>query len=1442
MQTINIRHLLSCSKNKEVRPVHIILGNRALNKFGEIDNVFNVSYHPQFNAADELSFVVYQKTNDKECFLWDEIKSLKTVWVKEYDEWFEISVEIDESELVTKKIITATSLCEAELSQTKLYNIDINTEEEINNDSDYEPTIFYNADNPKRSLLHRILDKAPNYTIGEVDKSLWNIQRTFSADNTDIYTFLTSTVSQEIGCIFLFDSERRIINVYDTENWCLDCGYRDADFTTCPECGSSSVKQLYGKDTTIYIDKTSIANDLKLTPDDSSVKNCMVIKGGDEVVDAVVRKINPSGSNYIYYFNEDIKSDMPEELTDKLEEFNNNVEYEKTQNIYNLEENLVQQYNYILNNVKELFDNPPDYTLPYSEISTQITGYPNLITAQYDVQDFSSFLKTSMMPVWHMKSTTAKTELNKLESLSIVAVNDISTASASTVDSAVLTMAKAIINTGKYKISIISSSYSKEFGSWSGKFEIKSYTTEEDIATSIGDIIVAVNDDRKTYIEQKTKKTMAKIEDTLIQDLYDIEDDEGFKSELKKYSVFRLEGFRESILAGLTILQEQGCSDENSDMYDIYSKYYNREGYVENELNSRNLEVETVTKLADNIITIEQDIQDKLNLEKYLGEELWKLFVCYRREEVYQNDNYISDGLTNAELVELAQELYNVAQKEIIKSGEKQYSISSILSNLLLIKDEDGNCVFEPILDDFSFGNYIRCKIDGKVYKMRLSDATIDYDNLDKLSVNFYDFDTHKTTISKASEILEKASSIAGSYNAVTRQANKGEKASQSIDKLRKEGLDSAQYNVYSTDSTVAMDRNGLLARNYDDVTDEYSNEQLRLSGSNIILTDDNWKTTRAAIGKQKYTLNGQTKETWGVNADTCIASDIIGGDIYSANYQTDENGNIVGNHFDLNNSNFELADGKMSYNSDTNTLNLKGVTLDWSSSNKPQVKDVEGLEKELEETKDNIGTLSKAIQATQIGEDYVISPKIGGGYLQISDEEHGSVVIDPKGTTGSEYIFNVTNKDNKVVMGVDTKGNGKFTGEITASKFNGGSLLIGKEDEQDSDYAKITEEGKLFAKGAKFTEVNIEGGSLLIGQKDETESTYAEIGTDGKLIAQGADIKGNINATSGKIGAWNISEDTSSMGALYSENILNGYRYTVWINQVQNNTSTDGEPNNWVYSIQKSTEPVDPNDTTETIKKSHGIWYVLADGNMHFRTYENIGIHFWGSEGREIEILRDGIDLYFQPNNQQLTHIGKGSISINKKGTDYYGSSGSVALWTNGGRCIFNCENFDWGVEIYGNQYMEGDQHIQGDLLVTGTINSYSSAVSSSDKNAKYDIAPLDKEKIADFVYSLKPSEFRLKTGTSKRLHHGLIAQDVKESMGDNDWGLYIDNSINNPNYNKTPEIIKEKSEEDIARFGLRYEELIPDLISTIQLQKEKIDILEKKIEDISFKLNTLN
>lgn len=148
------------------------------------------------------------------------------------------------------------------------------------------------------------------------------------------------------------------------------------------------------------------------------------------------------------------------------------------------------------------------------------------------------------------------------------------------------------------------------------------------------------------------------------------------------------------------------------------------------------------------------------------------------------------------------------------------------------------------------------------------------------------------------------------------------------------------------------------------------------------------------------------------------------------------------------------------------------------------------------------------------------------------------------------------------------------------------------------------------------------------------------------------------------------------------------------------------------------------------------------------------------------------------------------------------------------------NCE-----LSVYGSTY------IGYDLRCFGSI--YGTIASDSDENVKKDVHLLNSEDSSEFIYSLKPCEFKMINGTSNRYHHGFIAQQVKETMKD-DWGLFIDKKINNDNYEtQVSDENGNTTKELTARYALRYDELIADIVATVQSQNMRIKKLEKQLSN---------
>ena len=308
-----------------------VLSNVWHHQIGVLNNVDldSVQVNLNMNSQQEVSFDVYKELNGQKCEVWDDLKSLKYIFIPEHHEYYKADVTIDDSNKTVKHVVLS-SASEYELSNKIIRSLEINTDVDIlRQDRDetgqtpaYIPNVLYNKDDPTNSILHRILaDKAPDWKIKHVDETIANIQRTFSISNQKIYDCLTQTIAKEYDCLFQFNSVEREISCYDLLNKCNGCGKRGEFTKECPYCGSTDIQKGYGKDTHIFITYNNFSEKITLDGDEGAVKNCFSVQGGDDVINSRVRLYNPNGSEYFYNFSKDDYRDMPSELVKKLEDY-----------------------------------------------------------------------------------------------------------------------------------------------------------------------------------------------------------------------------------------------------------------------------------------------------------------------------------------------------------------------------------------------------------------------------------------------------------------------------------------------------------------------------------------------------------------------------------------------------------------------------------------------------------------------------------------------------------------------------------------------------------------------------------------------------------------------------------------------------------------------------------------------------------------------------------------------------------------------------------------------------------------------------------------------------------------------------------------------------------------------------------------------------------------
>ena len=272
--------------NNLEKPI-VYIANKHKEILGSVSVYDNLSLTCNLNAFQTVSFKIYRDVDGKKQDYFNLFEEEMLIMIPGVS-WYEIHVETNIEPTGISKSITGNSL-ECKLCDKRLVDFQVNSDDF--EDDDYVITTFYNPTDPKKSLLNRVLNVSPVWTVGHVDQSLWDIQRTFDESDIDVYSFLTGTVSEAFNCLFTFDTFNCTVNAYDLDN--------------------------YGRNTDIFVSMDNLAQNMTETIDENSIFTCYRITGGDDIQ---IAEVNPNGTNKIYNFEYYLPM-MPVELQAKVKQY-----------------------------------------------------------------------------------------------------------------------------------------------------------------------------------------------------------------------------------------------------------------------------------------------------------------------------------------------------------------------------------------------------------------------------------------------------------------------------------------------------------------------------------------------------------------------------------------------------------------------------------------------------------------------------------------------------------------------------------------------------------------------------------------------------------------------------------------------------------------------------------------------------------------------------------------------------------------------------------------------------------------------------------------------------------------------------------------------------------------------------------------------------------------
>ncbi|WP_288681675.1 tail fiber domain-containing protein [uncultured Eubacterium sp.] len=1053
----DLTRLIHLDKNtSKLSNPELILMTKDFQKIGKLGEYTNWNVSVLGNSVDEISFDVAKFVDGKKNPLWDKITDLKVVEVMKYGR-FEISVTYTDN-TKTVKSVHGYSL-ETELAQLYLNDFHVNDDDamtmemteynkdDFDKDGNFIPTVFYNPDDKNHSLLHRVIaDKAPHWDIGYVTPYIsldddytieqsTQFQRTFTADGTSIYDFLTQDVAEQANVVFIFDTIHRLINCYSLSDG-LD---EDGDLKHIA----------IGSDTNVYISKENLAQEIVLESNKDEIKNCFRIKGGDDTINAYVRAINVTGSNYIYKFDKFQQEDMPKELIVRLNEYQKEIEIRKPQ-------------------------------------------YQKTVEELFKAYDRKSELESSMMPgnadesVDKWIATTAKEMYETVKQklidgkIGVYSLKEYDSVYFAAITNNVEKMAN-IYSDSRFSLKMMNDkcSYNPDTATWTGNFTLTKVDDESDYYPKTDEqkeqtFSIKIEDDANEglFIKQKIMRELSSqgILD-IDEDIYNyLAEDEEFTDEKKQkvydyfnqYCLARLKTFRDGYGACIASLQASNIVSTDTQKNLLYDRYHTLYEITSRLYNIREQEVNDQLDIISEIQSKQAEIQFGLDLETFLGVELYNIMCMYRREDTYENSNYVSDSLSDSECLKKAQELVDIATKELNKACVVQRTISATLNNIFAIPE------FEPLWDSFQLYNYIRIRTDDELLKLRIIGVEVSGDTTSDISVTFADkIESVDGTTSDTKSILDQAQNMATSYNSTVLQAKQGKNARNIFTDIYNNGLNAANAMIKTDDSeSVTISSGGILAKRMDNVG-FYGDKQLRITGNLIAMTDNNWETVSMAIGETSFTdpYTGETSNGYGVIAENLVGKMMLTEKLYveskDGRIRLDGRGitlsskqaitwdcaNIEDTPVDTSVKEYCLVPSDLSKpgsnatwsttlpvwianNNIWSRIRYEHVTGEVSYSKEPILED--GLTAQYT----NFSTFKTQIEnslsdGTEISKDYVITPKIGGGYAYFTNGNY-SVEIDPNHYAGDNtlkgYLFCIR-KNQDVIMSVDTNGNGTFNG-----------------------------------------------------------------------------------------------------------------------------------------------------------------------------------------------------------------------------------------------------------------------------------------------------------------------------------------------------------------------------------------------------------------------------
>jgi len=227
-----------------------------------LGNAYDMVNTLRFNALSELTFRFPMSVDNGNTILdgYELLKSKRLIFLENSGYYIITTVDEDLDGTSPIKKVSCTSI-DGELINKKLLVFA------------YTSIKFYDFIDPAETLLYKILEYIPSWSIGDVDTELTTKYRSFDVSDTTIFNFLMEDVEEAYQCVFFFDYDTKTISVKTVDN-----------ATT---------------ETDIFFSFDNLIQKASFTELSDEITTVLYVYGGDGLD---IRSVNPLGTNAIYDF------------------------------------------------------------------------------------------------------------------------------------------------------------------------------------------------------------------------------------------------------------------------------------------------------------------------------------------------------------------------------------------------------------------------------------------------------------------------------------------------------------------------------------------------------------------------------------------------------------------------------------------------------------------------------------------------------------------------------------------------------------------------------------------------------------------------------------------------------------------------------------------------------------------------------------------------------------------------------------------------------------------------------------------------------------------------------------------------------------------------------------------------------------------------------------